>query len=76
MINHYDPGNVARTFDAVVHPRDMAYQQGDQNTEADRPRTGLKYLTERSAAGSPHGRGLRVSAERSQIESGIFPSTS
>jgi hypothetical protein len=57
MINHYDRGKVAGSFDGVVHPRDMTYQHGDQNTEADRPRTGLKYLTERSAAGSRHGRG-------------------
>jgi hypothetical protein len=57
MINHCDPGSVASNFDAGVHARDMAYQPGDQNTEAARPRTGLKYLTERSAAGSRHGRG-------------------
>jgi hypothetical protein len=53
MINHYGPGNVASNFDAVVHPRDMAYQQGDQNTEAARPRTGLKYLTERMQQVAP-----------------------
>jgi len=35
----------------------MAYQDGDQNTENDSPRTGLKYLTERGAARSSRDRG-------------------
>ena len=55
--NHNDPANVAGNFGAVVHSRDRAYQHGDQHAEADRPHAGLKYLTERCAASSPHDRG-------------------
>jgi len=55
--NHNDPANVAGNFGAVVHSRDMAYQHGDQNAEADRSPAGLIYLTERRTTRSPHDRG-------------------
>jgi len=51
--NHNDPTDVAGNFGAVVHSRDMAYQHDDQNVQADRPRAGRKYLTERGATRSP-----------------------
>ena len=55
--NHSDPANVAGSFAAVVHSRDMAYQHGDQNAATDRPPARLKYLTERGATRSPHDPG-------------------
>jgi len=56
--NHNDPTDVAGNFGAVVHSRDMAYQHDDQNVQADRPRAGRKYLTERGATRRPpHDRG-------------------
>ncbi len=62
--NHNDPTDVAGNFGAVVHSRDMAYQHDDQNVQADRPRAGRKYLTERGATRSPPRPWLRFSAVR------------
>lgn len=54
--NHNDSTNATCYFGAVDHPQEMAYQDGERNTEAEYPRTGLKYVTEGGPTSSPHDR--------------------